>query len=274
MLRSALLNVMIKAARKASRTLKRDFGEVEHLQSSVKGPGNFVTAADRRSEEILREELEQARPGYGFLGEEGGAREGSDKTHRWIVDPLDGTLNFLHGIPHFAISIGLEREGTIVAGLVYNPVFDELFTAERGKGAFLNDQRLRVAARKRLADAVVACALPHPSRGDVELTRSEHAAVQESVAGLRRFGAAALDLAWVAAGRLDAYWERGLAPWDMAAGIALVREAGGFVTDLDGRDDMIKTGGILAASEDIHRQMLRALKGAPKALTLPRRSSA
>jgi myo-inositol-1(or 4)-monophosphatase len=204
MLRSALLNVMIKAARKASRTLKRDFGEVEHLQASLKGPANFVTAADRRAEEILREELELARPGYGFLGEEGGAREGSDKTHRWIVDPLDGTLNFLHGIPHFAISIGLEREGTIIAGLVYNPVTDELFTAERGKGAFLNDQRLRVAARKRLDDAVVACALPHPSRGDLELTRSEHNTVQDRVAGLRRLGAAALDLAWVAAGRLDA----------------------------------------------------------------------
>jgi len=274
MLRSALLNVMIKAARKASRTLKRDFGEIEHLQASLKGPANFVTAADQRAEEILREELEHARPGYGFLGEEGGAREGSDKTHRWIVDPLDGTLNFLHGIPHFAISIGLEREGTMVAGLVYNPVTDELFTAERGKGAFLNDQRLRVAARKRLDVAVVACALPHPSRGDVELTRSEHSTVQDRVAGLRRLGAAALDLAWVAAGRLDAYWERGLSPWDMAAGIALVREAGGFVTDLDGRDDMIKTGGILAANEEIHRQMLRALKGAPGALSIGRRSSA
>jgi myo-inositol-1(or 4)-monophosphatase len=274
MLRSALLNVMIKAARKASRTLKRDFGEIEHLQASLKGPANFVTAADQRAEEILREELEHARPGYGFLGEEGGAREGSDKTHRWIVDPLDGTLNFLHGIPHFAISIGLEREGTMVAGLVYNPVTDELFTAERGKGAFLNDQRLRVAARKRLGDAVVACALPHPSRGDVELTRKEHSAVQDRVAGLRRFGAAALDLAWVAAGRVDAYWERALSPWDMAAGIALVREAGGFVTDLDGRDDMIKTGGILAANEEIHRQMLRALKNAPEALSIGRRSSA
>jgi myo-inositol-1(or 4)-monophosphatase len=274
MLRSALLNVMIKAARKASRTLKRDFGEIEHLQASLKGPANFVTAADQRAEEILREELELARPGYGFLGEEGGAREGSDKTHRWIVDPLDGTLNFLHGIPHFAISIGLEREGTMVAGLVYNPVTDELFTAERGKGAFLNDQRLRVAARKRLDDAVVACALPHPSRGDVELTRGEHSTVQDRVAGLRRLGAAALDLAWVAAGRLDAYWERGLSPWDMAAGIALVREAGGFVTDLDGRDDMIKSGGILAANEEIHRQMLRALKDAPGALPIGRRSSA
>ena len=273
MLRSALLNVMIKAARKASRTLKRDFGEVEHLQASLKGPANFVTAADRRAEEILREELELARPGYGFLGEEGGAREGSDKTHRWIVDPLDGTLNFLHGIPHFAISIGLERESTIVAGLVYNPVTDELFTAERGKGAFLNDQRLRVAARKRLADAVVACALPHPSRGDVELTRSEHNTVQDRIAGLRRSGAAALDLAWVAAGRFDAYWERGLSPWDMAAGIALVREAGGFVTDPEGREDMIKTGGILAANEDIHRQMLHALKDAPGSLLAARRSS-
>src|SRR5262249_39280203 len=244
MLRSALLNVMIKAARKASRTLKRDFGEIEHLQASLKGPANFVTAADPRAEEILREELEHARPGYGFLGEEGGAREGSDKTHRWIVDPLDGTLNFLHGIPHFAISIGLEREGTVVAGVVYNPVNDELFTAERGKGAFLNDQRLRVAARKRLADAVVACALPHPSRGDVELARSEHITVQERIAGLRRFGAAALDLAWVAAGRLDAYWERGLSPWDMAAGIALVGGGGGLITRLRGREEMVQTRGL------------------------------
>jgi myo-inositol-1(or 4)-monophosphatase len=264
MLRSALLNVMIKAAQKASRALKRDFGEVEHLQVSLKGPANFVTAADRRAEDILRQELQHARPGYGFLGEEGGMREGADKTHRWIVDPLDGTMNFLHGIPHFAISIALEREGTIVAGVVYNPANDELFTAERGKGAFLNDQRLRVAARKRLADAVVACALPHPSRGDVELVHNEHRAVQNEVAGLRRFGAAALDLAWVAAGRLDAYWERSLSPWDMAAGIALVREAGGFVTDLDGREAMLASGGILAGNDDIHRAILRVLKDARK----------
>src|SRR6266567_9588670 len=192
MLRSALLNVMIKAARKASRTLKRD------------------------------------------LGEEGGGHEGSDKTHTWIVDPLDGTSNFLHGIPHFAISIGLEREGTIVAGVVYNPINDELFTAERGKGAFVNDQRLRVAARKRLADAVIACGLPHLGRGDLALGRKEIAAVQEEVAGLRRFGAAALDLAWLAAGRFDGYWERNLSPWDVAAGLILVREAGGYVTDPEG----------------------------------------
>jgi myo-inositol-1(or 4)-monophosphatase len=260
MLRSALLNVMIKAAHKAGRMLKRDFGEVEHLQVSLKGPANFVTIADQRAEEMLREELEHARPGYGFVGEEGGVREGSDKTHRWIVDPVDGTLNFLHGIPHFAISIALEREGTIIAGVVYNPASDDLFTAERGKGAFLNDQRLRVAARKRLADAVVACALPHPSRGDVERARNEHSAVQDKVAGMRRFGAAALDLAWVAAGRLDAYWERNLSPWDVAAGIALVREAGGFVTDLDGRDEMLKTGDILAGNEAIHRELLQVLK--------------
>jgi myo-inositol-1(or 4)-monophosphatase len=265
MLRSALLNVMIKAAQKASRALKRDFGEVENLQVSLKGPANFVTAADRRAEETLREELAQARPGYGFLGEEGGAHEGSDKSHRWIVDPLDGTMNFLHGIPHFAISIALEREGAIVAGIVYNPINDELFTAEKGKGAFLNDQRLRVAARRRLADAVVACALPHPTRGDAALARSEHIAVQEKVAGLRRFGAAALDLAWVAAGRFDAYWERSLSPWDMAAGIALVREAGGFVTDLDGREDMLKTGGIIAGTDALHRELLRTLKEAGKA---------
>ena len=256
---------MIKAARKASRTLKRDFGEIEHLQTSLKGPANFVTAADRHAEEILREELEHARPGYGFLGEEGGAREGSDKTHRWIVDPLDGTLNFLHGIPHFAISIGLEREGTMVAGVVYNPANDELFTAERGKGAFLNDQRLRVAARRRLADAVVACALPHPTRGDAALARSEHIVMQERVSGLRRSGAAARDLAWVAAGRHDGYWERSLSPWDMAAGIALVREAGGFITDLDGREDMLKTGGIIAGTDALHRELLRTLKEAGKA---------
>ena len=199
---------MIKAARKAARTLKRDFGEVEHLQVSLKGPANFVTAADRRAEEILYEELSQARPGYSFLGEEGGRREGPDKTHTWIVDPLDGTTNFLHGIPHFAISIALQREDTIVAGLVYNPANDDLFTAERGKGAFLNDQRLRVAARKRLTDSVVACGLPHRGRGDLALARRELLAVQEKVVGLRRFGAAALDLAWIAAGRFDAYWER------------------------------------------------------------------
>ena len=264
MLRSALLNVMVQAARKAARSLKRDFGEVEHLQVSLKGPANFVTAADRRAEEILHEQLSRARPGYGFVGEEGGRREGADKTHTWIVDPLDGTSNFLHGIPHFAISIALEREGTIVAGLIYNPANEELFTAERGKGAFLNDQRLRVAARQRLVDAVIACGLPHHGKGDLALFRTEFAAVQDKVAGLRRFGAATLDLAWVAAGRLDAYWERDISPWDMAAGLLMVREAGGYVTDLDGGDAMLAKGHIIAGNETMHRELLRLLRGAAK----------
>src|SRR5215831_1594668 len=262
MLRSALINVMVAAARKAARGLKRDFGEVERLQVSLKGPGNFVSAADHRAEEILREELGRARPGYGFLGEEGGKQDGTDKTHTWIVDPLDGTTNFLHGIPQFAISIGLEREGTIVAGVVYNPANEELFIAERGKGAFLNDQRLRVAARRRLADAVIACGLPHLGRGDLAQFRREFAVVQEKVAGLRRFGAAALDLAWVAAGRLDAYWERNLSPWDFAAGVLLVREAGGFVTDLDDRERTMEPGDIIAGNETMHREVLGLVKSA------------
>jgi myo-inositol-1(or 4)-monophosphatase len=262
MLRSALLNVMIKAVRRAGRTLKRDFGEVEHLQVSLKGPANFVTAADRRAEEILHEELLKARPGYGFLGEEGGKRPGADKTHTWIVDPLDGTSNFLHGIPQFCISAALQRDGTSIGGVIYNPVTDELFTAERGKGAFLNDQRLRVAARQRLADAIVSCALPHYGRGDLAIFQKEFGAVQEKVAGLRRFGSAALDLAWIAAGRLDGYWERDLSPWDMAAGILLVREAGGFISDLDGNDAMFAKGQILAGNDTIHRELLRLLKQA------------
>jgi myo-inositol-1(or 4)-monophosphatase len=264
MLHSALLNVMIAAARKAGRSLKRDFGELERLQVSVKGPGNFVTTADHRAEQILRTELTKARPGYSFLGEEGGKVEGPDKTHTWIVDPLDGTSNFMHGIPQFAVSIALERDGTIVAGVIYNPANDDLFTSERGKGAFLNDQRLRVAGRKRLADAIVACGLPHYGRGDLVLARKELAAVQEKVAGLRRFGAAALDLAWIAAGRFDAYWERDLSSWDMAAGILLVREAGGFITDLGGADAMFAKGQIIAGNETMHRELLALLKTAAK----------
>jgi myo-inositol-1(or 4)-monophosphatase len=264
MLHSALLNVMIKAARKAGRTLKRDFGEVEHLQVSLKGPANFVTAADRRAEEILREELLTARPGYGFLGEEGGRHEGTDKTHTWVVDPLDGTSNFVHGIPHFAISIALEREGTVVAGVIYNPANDDLFTAERGKGSFLNDKRLRVAARRRLADSVIACGLPHLGRGDLALGAREIAAVQPQVAGLRRFGAASLDLAWVAAGRLDAYWERNLSAWDIAAGVIMVREAGGYVTDLDGKDTTPATTDVLAGNETVHSAMQKLLKTVEK----------
>jgi len=262
MLHSALLNVMVAAARKAARGLRRDFGEVEKLQVSLKGPANFVSAADHRAEETLRAELARARPGYGFLGEEGGRQEGSDKTHCWIVDPLDGTTNFLHGIPHFAISIALEREKTIVAGVVYNPINEELFVAERGKGAFVNDQRLRVAARKRLPEAVIACGLPHLGRGDLAQFRKEFAAVQEKVAGIRRFGAATLDLAWIAAGRLDAYWERNLSPWDIAAGLLLVREAGGFTSDLDGGDDMFAKHEILAGNETMQREVLALIRQA------------
>ena len=264
MLHSALLNVMVAAARKAARTLRRDFGEVEKLQVSLKGPANFVSAADHRAEETVRAERARARPGYGFLGEEGGRQEGSDKTHCWIVDPLDGTTNFLHGIPQFAISIALEREGTIVAGVVYNPANEELFVAERGKGAFLNDQRLRVAARRRLAEAVIACGLPHLGRGDLAQFRKEFAVVQEKVAGLRRFGAAALDLAWVAAGRLDAFCERNLSPWDIAAGLLMVREAGGFVSDLDGSDEMFRKSEILAGNETMQRELLALIKAASR----------
>ena len=262
---SAILNVMIKAAYRAGRSLKRDLGEVENLQVSLKGPRNFVTAADRRAEEIVREELAKARPDYGFLGEEGGTREGSDKSHRWIVDPLDGTTNFLHGIPHFAVSIALERNGAIVAALTFNPANDELFVAERGKGAFLNDRRIRVAARKRLAEAVVACGLPHFGRGDLALARHEIAAMQQHFAGLRRYGAATLDLAWIAAGRLDAYWERDLSPWDLAAGLLLVREAGGFVTDLEGGDAVLTKGQVAAGNDTMHHELLRLLKEAGKA---------
>jgi myo-inositol-1(or 4)-monophosphatase len=264
MLHSALLNVMIKAARKAGRTLKRDFGEIEHLQVSLKGPANFVTAADRRAEEIVLQELALARPGYGFLGEEGGRREGPDKTHTFIVDPLDGTTNFLHGIPHFAVSIALEREGTIVAGVIYNPANDDLFIAERGKGAFLNDKRLRVAARRRLLDAIITCGLPHHGRGDPIQAVREIAAVQDKVAGLRRLGAATLDLAWVAAGRFDGYWERNISPWDVAAGMVIVREAGGYVTDLEGGGSPHVTGDVVAGNEIIHKELIRAIESADK----------
>src|SRR4051794_18150650 len=264
MLHSALINVMVKAARRAGRSLKRDLGEIENLQVSLKGPANFVTLADRRAEEMLHGDLTKARPGYGFIGEEGGSRVGEDKSHTWIVDPLDGTTNFLHGIPHFAISIALQREDTVVAGLIYNPANDDLFTAERGKGAFLNDQRLRVAGRKRLADSIVACGLPHHGRGDLALASQELAVVQEKVAGLRRFGAAALDLAWIAAGRYDVYWERDLAPWDIAAGLILVREAGGYATDLNGGEAPHITGNVIAGNEDVHRELLRLLKQAGK----------
>ncbi len=260
MLYSAVINVMVKAARRAGRSLKRDLGEIENLQVSLKGPANFVTAADRRAEEMIYTDLSKARPGYGFIGEEGGTREGADKSHTWIVDPLDGTTNFLHGIPQFAISIGLSREGMLIAGVIYNPANDDLYIAERGKGAFLNDQRLRVAGRKKLSEAVIACGLPHIGRGDIELGSRETSAMQTRVAGLRRFGAASLDLAFVAAGRLDGYWERNLQPWDMAAGIIMVRESGGIISGIDGRDDAMTSGNIVAGNEFVHAELVKVLK--------------
>src|ERR1044071_3513232 len=240
---------MANAALKAARGLIRDFGEVEQLQVSIKGPGEFVSTADLRAERTLRNELTKARPGYGLLFEEGGAAEGTDKHHRWIVDPLDGTTNFLHGIPHFAISIALERDGQLVSGLIYNPITDEMFTAEKSHGAYLNNKRLRVAARKDLKSSLSATGIPFLGRGDEadhERFLREMGAVMGASSGIRRFGSAALDLAWVAAGRYDAFWERGLSAWDIAAGILMVREAHGVTTDLDGRDRMLQSGDILA----------------------------
>jgi myo-inositol-1(or 4)-monophosphatase len=259
MINSALMNVMVKAARRAGRSLKRDLGEVENLQVSMKGPANFVSLADKRAEEMLYTDLNKARPGYGFLGEEGGNREGTDKTHNWVVDPLDGTTNFLHGIPQFAVSIGLLREGVPIAGLIYNPANDELYMAEKGGGAFLNDTRLRVAGRKQLNECVIACGLPHIGRGDHEQSRKEMTALQPKVAGLRRFGAASLDLAFVAAGRLDGYWERNLQPWDIAAGIILIKEAGGTVSDIHG-GDLLKTGNVVCGNEFVHGELTKILK--------------
>lgn len=255
MARSALLNVMVDAVRKAARSLVRDFGEVENLQVSHKGPADFVSAADRKAEQILRDELLKARPTYSFLMEEGGVIEGTDGAHRWIIDPLDGTTNFLHGIPMFAISVALERNDQIVAGVIYNPIMDELYVAERGGGAFVNDRRLRVANRKALPDCVIGTGIPFLGHGDHARFVSEARVVMNEVAGIRRCGAASLDLAWVASGRLDGFWERDLKPWDIAAGILMIREAGGFVSDLDGRERMLETGSIIAGNEEIKRRL-------------------
>ena len=257
---SPALNVMTTAARKAGRGLIRDFGEIENLQVSLKGPADFVSTADQRTERILIQELSKARPGYGFMVEESGAIEGPDKSHRFIIDPLDGTTNFLHGVPHFAISIALEREAQLVSAVVYNPVADEMFTAERSHGAYLNDRRLRVAARNSLTKALIATGMPYHGHGDHQTFLSELAPVMADVAGVRRFGSAALDLAWVAAGRYDAFWERGLAIWDIAAGVLLVREAGGVISDLSGGASALETGNILAANEKLHPQLLKLLR--------------
>jgi myo-inositol-1(or 4)-monophosphatase len=253
---------MMAAARKAGRALIRDFGELENLQISKKGPADFVSTADSRTEKILVDELTKARPGYGFLLEERGAIEGPDKTHRFIIDPIDGTTNFLHGIPQFAISIALEREGQLASALVFNPVTHEMFVAERGHGAYLNDKRLRVAARKNLSECLIASGAPFMGKEGHDQFLAELRAVLDNTAGMRRFGAASLDLAWVAAGKFDGFWERNLQPWDVAAGTLLVREAGGIVTDLVGRDRMLETGDILATNDALYRPLLDLIRNA------------
>lgn len=272
-LRSPILNVMANAALKAARGLLRDFGEVEQLQVSVKGPGEFVSTADLKAERTLKTELTRARPGYGLLFEEGGAEAGTDPRHRWIVDPLDGTTNFLHGIPHFAISIALERDGEIVAGLVYDPLRDEMYSAEKGLGAYVNDRRLRVSARRQLADAVIGTGMPYGPQADHPTYLATLPAVMAATSGVRRMGAAALDLAYVAAGRFDGFWEFGLLPWDIAAGLLLVREAGGYVSDLSGGHTMLTSGDVLAANDHLHLPLAALIREALRSGGTPSRAA-
>ena len=262
---SALLNVMIDAARKAARGLARDFGEVTELQVSKKGAADFVTNADLKAEQTLFEILTKARPGYSFLGEERGMIEGTDKTHTWIVDPLDGTTNFMHAIPHFAVNIALQREGEgVVAGVTYNPISNDLFWVEKGKGAFLGaEKRLRVAARRNLDESVLATGVPFAGKpGHGQFLKELHQ-ISQKVAGVRRFGSAALDLAWVAAGRFDAYWERNVHPWDVAAGVLMIQESGGKVSTIDENDlDVVNGKSILASNQDLYPQILEKLRAA------------
>ena len=259
---SALLQVMIKAARKAARGLARDFGEVSELQVSKKGPSDFVSAADIKAEQTLVEALSEARPGYGFLAEERGAVEGTDKTHTWIIDPLDGTTNFLHAIPHFAVNIALSREGVIMAAVTYNPATGDLYWAEKGKGAWMNDKRLRVAARRDLVETILATGIPFAGRpGHAQFLKELHQMTQR-VSGIRRFGSAALDMAWVAAGRFDGFWERSLNPWDIAAGVLLVTEAGGKVSGIDPKEDVLETGNVVCSNLELMPLILERLQAA------------
>jgi myo-inositol-1(or 4)-monophosphatase len=260
---SGLLTVMERAARKAGPRLRRDFNEVQHLQVSRKGPADFVSMADKRAEQTLVEELRKARPDWGFLLEEGGEIAGDPSKPRWIIDPLDGTSNFLHGIPHFAISMAVEDpSGEITTGLIYQPLTDESFWAEKGRGAWLQDQRLRVSSRRNLDDALIATGIPFKGHGDMAQWARIFGAVAPEVAGIRRFGSAALDLAWVAAGRYDGFWESGLNDWDVAAGLLLVREAGGFVTDFRGGDRARERSEFLAANDSIHSKLHKLVAGA------------
>jgi len=264
-LQSALINVMEKAARKAGGRLARDFGEVENLQVSRKGPADFVSKADIKAEATITEELQYARPQFGFIREEGADIPPKEGNSVWIVDPLDGTTNFLHGIPHFAISIALEQDGEVTSAIIYNPITDDMFWAEKGKGAWLNNRRLKVSGRKNLNECVLATGIPFHGRPHQEtfVTNLEH--IMGEVAGVRRFGSAALDLAWVAAGRYDGFWEEGLQSWDIAAGILMVREARGMVSEFDGRSKMLQTGQILATNAAIHGKVTKLLSTARKA---------
>ncbi len=250
---------MANAAYKAARGLLRDFGEVEQLQVSRKGPADFVSSSDHKAEEVLVEELNRARPNFGFLLEEGGIVKGSDNSNRWIIDPLDGTTNILHGVPHFAISIGLERDSKMFAGVVYDPLRDEIFTAETGNGAYLNSKRLRVSSRNQMNNALIATGMPFKGRASHPEYPAMLEAVTGSAAGVRRFGSAALDLCYVAAGRYDGFWEFALSPWDIAAGLVILREAGAMVSDIEGYDSMMETGDILATNGRLHEELRRLL---------------
>ncbi len=269
--RSALINVMVNAAEKAARTLVRDFGEVEQLQVSRKGPADFVSAADLAAERTIKAELTKARPEFGLLMEESGKGGPAGAKNRWIVDPLDGTTNFLHGLPHWAISIAAEIDGVIMAGVIYDPVKNELFWAERGQGAFVNSKRLRVSGRRSLEDAVVATGMPFKGRATALSYMAELDLMMGEVAGIRRFGSAALDLAYVAAGRFDAFWEYALSPWDCAAGVILVTEAGGFVSEVDGGANPVFGSSILASNADLARPVRDLLR---RAGAVPRKALA
>ncbi len=261
MVGSANLNIMIKAARKAGRSLVKDFREVENLQVSMKGAGDFVSKADIAAEAILKEELLGARPTYGWLAEEGGAIDGEDPTRRWIVDPLDGTTNFLHGLPHWAVSIALEHKGKIVSGVIYDPAKDEMFFAEKGEGAWMNDMRIRVSGRHRMIESIFATGLPFGGRSDLPATLQDLARLMPACAGVRRWGAAALDMAYVAAGRYEGFWERRLNAWDLAAGIIIVKEAGGFVQALNPEGSVLEDGEAICANEPIFDNFAKVIRG-------------
>jgi myo-inositol-1(or 4)-monophosphatase len=261
MARSALLNIMVTAALKAGRSLNKDFGEIENLQVSVKGPADFVTNADKSAEKIVHAELSKARPTFGFLMEEGGEIKGSDGQHRWIIDPLDGTTNFMHGIPLFAVAIALQRGEEIVASVIYNPATEELFVAEKGGGAWLDDKkRLRVANRKHLADCVVVTGINSRGTPNDVLQLKQLGQITPAVAGIRRTGSASTDLAWLAAGRFDGYWEAGIFPWDIAPGWLMLREAGGTMTDYAGGTGSIWNGQVVAGNETVQGQLLKIVK--------------